>query len=334
MIVKIIGAGLAGCTCARLLADKGIEVELFEKESHIGGLLYDKDGDDIFQHYGPHIFHTSNPDVIVFVLRFAKWKSYCNRPLAVTDKGLVRLPISLETIADIKHKKLSDKIKTNKKLIVKHIIEGYSKKQWGDDWNNNAIERLKISQTIGGSYFDDVFEGLPSNGFFQFLENMVEHNNIEIHLGEKIDDIENKEDIVIWTAPIDECPKIKIKLNWNGTRFERIKDNKKYLSAVYNYNIDEVPYTRTTKMKLLVGCKSEDVLAELPRASSDKHYIIINDLKKKRLEKAIKHLKKENWYFCGRVGTASYLDMDEVIEQAQNLVQYIYNNKLKNYDYN
>jgi UDP-galactopyranose mutase len=326
MIVKIIGAGLAGCTCARLLADKGVKVLLFEKRSHIGGLLYDKDNDDIFQHYGPHIFHTSNPEVIQFVLRFAKWRAFCNRPLAVTDKGLARLPISIETIADINNERLDVGIKNDKNKIEKYIIEKYSKKQWGPKWNNkDAINRLKVSKTIGGSYFDDVFEGLPSNGFFQFLEKMVEHDNIEIHLSKKVNDIENKEDVVIWTAPIDECPKIKIKLNWNGTRFERIKDNKKYLSAVYNYNIDEVPYTRTTKMKLLVGCKSEDVLAERPRASSEKHYIIINDSEKKRVEKAIKRLETKNWYFCGRAGTASYLDMDEVIENAFEITEKIIN---------
>ena len=50
MKVAVVGAGLAGCSCARMLADKGVEVDIYEKDDHIGGLMYDKDGDDIFQH--------------------------------------------------------------------------------------------------------------------------------------------------------------------------------------------------------------------------------------------------------------------------------------------
>ena len=326
MNVKIVGAGLAGCVCARLLADKGIKVELFEKSSHIGGLLYDKDGNDIFQHFGPHIFHTSNPEVISFVLRFAEWYGYCNRPLAMTDKGLARLPISIETILDIEGKKLeSIEIgEYEKKKIEEHIIKGYSKKQWGNNWKSDAIKRLRISKTIGGSYFGDVFEGLPVGGFWKFLNNMIDNENIDLYLGNKILDFDNNEDIIIWTAPIDECPKINMKLDWIGTKFERKEDNTKYLTAVYNYNIPEIPYTRSTKMKLLTGCKSEDVLYERPRASLDKHYIVISSDEKKRLETAINVLERQNRYFCGRAGTASYLDMDEVIEQAQKLIKGVY----------
>jgi len=325
MKVKIIGGGLAGCVCARLLADKNIEVELFEKERYIGGLLYDKDGDDIFQHYGPHIFHTSNPEVITFVLRFAEWVPYCNRPLAVTDKGLARLPISIETLMDLRHKTLNDKvdIEREKDFIKNHIIEGYSKKQWGDNWDNDAIKRLKIMPLLGSSYFNDIFEGLPKKGFYNFLCNMVDDNRIHLHLGYEVKNLDT-EDIVIWTGPIDECPYIDMKLDWNGTKFERVKEDEEYLTAVYNYNIKEVPYTRKTKMKLLVGCKSEDVLVERPRASLAKHYINISIDDRKRLETSIERLKRQNIYFCGRSATASYLDMDEVIENSIKLIKSIY----------
>lgn len=322
-MIKIIGAGLAGCCCARLLADKRIEVELFEKENYIGGLLYDKDGEDIFQHFGPHIFHTSNPEVITFVLRFSNWVGYCNRPISVTDKGLARLPISLETLLDLKGKRLDDRTEIDPELIKENIINGYSKKQWGDTWDSSVIKRLKVSNKLSGSYFGDVFEGLPEGGFYKFLNNVIDNEKIHLHLGEEIKDLDNK-DITIWTGPIDECPEIDIKLDWNGTKFERVTDNREYLTAVYNYNIKEIPYTRTTKMKLLVGCESEDVLAERPRASSAKHYVNICIDDKKRLETAINALKRQNLYFCGRAGTASYLDMDEVIENSIKLVGGIY----------
>ena len=329
MIVKIVGGGLAGCVCARLLAEKNYKVEIYEKENHIGGLLYDKEGEDVFQHYGPHIFHTSNPEVISFVLRFAEWLPYCNRPLAVTDKGLARLPISIETVIDLKNKKLDDKVSVDKekRLIEKHIIKGYSKKQWGENWDNNAIKRLKVNPLLGGSYFNDVFEGLPKKGFYEFLMNIIRHPNINVYLNKKIVNLNSKNDIVIWTAPFDENPNAPIKLKWYGTKFKRVKDKSEYLTAVYNYNIDSVKYTRTTKMKLLTNCKSEDVLVEIPRSSLEKHYINITDKEAEKVRETINKLREKNIYFCGRAATASYLDMDEVIEKALNLTKVFTNQK-------
>lgn len=317
MKIAIVGAGLAGCSCARLLADKGLKIDLFEKENHIGGLLYDKEGDEVFQHYGPHIFHTSNPQVINFILRFAEWEGFCNRPIAITDLGMARLPISLETVLDLKGDALGDtpgSLDSYKDLISKNIIEGYSKKQWGDGDYTNAVKRLKISDTISGSYFGDVFEGLPKGGFYKFLENMIDHKNIKIYLNKKFIGLDKYEK-VIWTGPIDECPNIGIKLKWIGTLFKRVKNNERFLAPVYNYNISGVEYTRATKMCLLTGCSSTDVLQEYPRQSNAKHYVIINEDEKKQVEDIIKGLG-DTPCFCGRSATARYLDMDEVIENA------------------
>ena len=337
MKVAIVGAGLAGCTCARLLVDEfdylgDLEIDMYEAESHIGGLMYDIDGDDIFQHYGPHIFHTSNPDVIEFVMRFAKWKGYCNRPIAITDLGMARLPISIETIADLKGDKLGEYVYDFDKeqdLIYDNIIKGYSKKQWGKP-NDDAVKRLKVSETIGGSYFGDVFEGLPEGGFTRFLEKMIDCTNINLYLNKKVvqDDMdlwgkEQKYDWIIWTGPIDEQPYVPFSLKWNGTAFRRIESDVDFLTAVYNYNSESIEFTRATKMCLLTGCRSQDVLLEIPRASSAKHYIL-EDSKPENFDEILNGLEKKNMLFCGRSATAKYLDMDEVIEQAQTLLENVW----------
>lgn len=82
--VKIIGAGLAGCSCASILADSPYfsQIDLYEQIGYVGGLCCDNMGKKVFQYYGPHIFHTSNPKIIEFVLKFSKWKPFCNRPIA------------------------------------------------------------------------------------------------------------------------------------------------------------------------------------------------------------------------------------------------------------
>ena len=37
--VAVIGAGMAGATCARLLADAGLDVTLFDKSRGVGGRM-------------------------------------------------------------------------------------------------------------------------------------------------------------------------------------------------------------------------------------------------------------------------------------------------------
>ncbi|MGL4358173.1 MAG: NAD(P)-binding protein [Cetobacterium sp.] len=63
--IIIIGAGLAGCTIARLLADNSHKIKIFEEKNHKGGNLYDfyNNNGILIHKYGPHIFHTSYDDV-------------------------------------------------------------------------------------------------------------------------------------------------------------------------------------------------------------------------------------------------------------------------------
>ena len=236
------------------------------------------------------------------------------------------MPISIETIADLKGDKLGEEVydfEEERGLIYDNIIKGYSKKQWGKP-NEDAVKRLRVSQTIGGSYFDDVFEGLPIGGFYKFLCNMIDHENVKaVHLNKKIIQFEQPFDAIIWTAPIDEHPSCEIDLRWNGTAFLRTHSKENFLTAVYNYNVDYVPWTRRTKMKLLTGCESEDILIEIPRADDNaKHYILeMDEFEKKYIDRFMWIEGMGNSYFCGRSATAKYLDMDEVIEQAENVVE-------------
>ena len=61
--VLIIGAGLSGAVIARYLAEKGQQVDIWEKRSHIAGNMYDYEDDHGFlvQKYGPQLISFVNP---------------------------------------------------------------------------------------------------------------------------------------------------------------------------------------------------------------------------------------------------------------------------------
>lgn len=65
--VAILGAGLAGLTCAYELANNGIEVIILEKEPRGGGLAKSFSKDGFTYDYGPHRFHSNNKFLINFV---------------------------------------------------------------------------------------------------------------------------------------------------------------------------------------------------------------------------------------------------------------------------
>ena len=77
----VIGAGFAGATLARILADSGEKVLVVDKRCHIGGISYDyKDENGITVHkYGSHIFHTQSPKVWNFLRRFGDFKGQHQR---------------------------------------------------------------------------------------------------------------------------------------------------------------------------------------------------------------------------------------------------------------
>ena len=157
----IIGAGLAGATAARRLAeDGGRRVLVVEQRPHIGGNAYDcLDEAGILVHqYGPHIFHTNDARVYQFLSRFTDWRDYQHKVLANVYGQLMPVPFNLHSLAiafdDEKaarlEKKLIDTFGPERKVTIlelrqntdpeiaqladyvyEHIFVHYTMKQWG-----------------------------------------------------------------------------------------------------------------------------------------------------------------------------------------------------------
>ena len=108
MKILVVGAGFAGATVARTLAEAGHKVLVIDKRDHIGGNAYDyvnEHGIRVHK-YGPHLWHTSNDEVQAWASRFTEWVPYRHQVTAqvqLKDAGPVHtpLPINHETIEDV-----------------------------------------------------------------------------------------------------------------------------------------------------------------------------------------------------------------------------------------
>lgn len=64
--VVILGAGLAGLSCANRLINEGIDVTVLEKEKFVGGLAASHTRGGFSYDFGPHRFHSDKEHVIRF----------------------------------------------------------------------------------------------------------------------------------------------------------------------------------------------------------------------------------------------------------------------------
>lgn len=212
--VLIVGAGLSGATCARILAENGFEVELIDKNNHIGGNVYDEMQNGIIvQKYGPHIFHTNNENVYNFLKQFTKGFRFQHTVKANINGKFVPVPFNLDSLHALYPEEDANKIEEilvteygegNKvpimelrqnanpmirdfaDFVFKNVFEYYTTKQWGrtvDQLDPNIMKRVPVYISRNDKYFTDKFQYQPTNGFTVMVQNMLNHPNIKIKLG-------------------------------------------------------------------------------------------------------------------------------------------------------
>ena len=71
--ILIVGAGLAGSTIARILAENSFKVVIIEKRNHVAGNVFDfiNQKNERIHKYGPHLLHCRNNSAgLNFLSRF------------------------------------------------------------------------------------------------------------------------------------------------------------------------------------------------------------------------------------------------------------------------
>lgn len=219
--VIVIGAGTAGCTVSRKLAEQGKKVLILEKKNHIAGNCYDaKDEHGVLIHvYGPHIFHTCKENVYEFLSRFTDWYEFRHEVVAIVHGQYMPVPFNLHTLkaayGEERAKELEEKLiriygmgtkvpildlmnhedvdlQMIGKFVYDNIYVYYTMKQWGkkpEEIDPAVTARVPVNISYDNGYFADKYQGVPLRGFTAMFEKMVEHENIKIELGIEARDV-------------------------------------------------------------------------------------------------------------------------------------------------
>lgn len=284
MTVLVVGAGFAGVTIARVLADAGVDVHLIDKRSHIGGNAFDEinsNGERIHR-YGPHLLHgNSASEAVEFLSRFCEWTPYEHRVRALLPDGRTTpLPVNRTTLEDVFSVQLANEQETrafldslrNKDITpvnsdelfqanVGHYLADlffrpYTRKMWGVDAAELAIgigARLPVRANRDMRYFTDSFQALPINGYTDLFMQMLDHPLISIELDCVFDpEMEQFYQHCFLSVPIDQyfdhCYGV---LPYRSILFhQRTVSGEAQPAPVINFT-DSGVYTRATEWSLL-----------------------------------------------------------------------------------
>lgn len=280
----VVGAGLAGSTIARILAENNHKVEIIEKRNHVAGNIFDyvnKHNERVHK-YGPHLLHCNkNEKAIIFLSKFTDWIKYEHRVRALLEDGRTTpLPINKNTIEDVYNKKFKNEKEVkefldlirDKKILPKNTDEffeanvgkkltnlffrPYTKKMWGIDPRELPVSvgaRLPIRTNSDDRYFNDSFQVLPKEGYTKMIEKMLDHENINIKLNTNFEKgMELNFAHSFLCIPIDKFFDYKFGLlPYRSIKFiEREELSQDLKAPVINFT-DKSCYTRKTQWSLL-----------------------------------------------------------------------------------
>lgn len=290
--ILVVGAGFAGACYARVLAENGHRVTVIDRRDHVAGNAFDLvDDNGVRRHrYGPHLFHTSNENVVRWLMRFGDWVPYQHRVRARLDGGVfVPLPINRDTINAVFGKALKspDEVrvflssiavpceapKNAAQYLYSHIgreltdlfFRRYTKKMWAvdlEDMSSSVVKRIPIRYDSEDRYFpDDTFQMLPKRGYAAIFERILDHSCIDLALSTPFDKgLARQYHHVFNSMPIDEYHDyIFGELPYRSIRFHHRTE---WSAVDYGWRVtnftDESPMTRETYWDLLPEHRVED----------------------------------------------------------------------------
>lgn len=224
----------------------------------------------------------------------------------------------------------------------------YSAKQWGvspSEIDPSILKRVPLRFNYNEGYFDDEFQVMPHVSFTAFFENLLNHPNINVELGvDALDRLKtvggnleyNGERVkypVIYTGALDElfgcCFE---KLPYRSLRFEWKHEDKdsfqKYPVVAYPQAPDYVRIIEYKKLPVQnVAGTTYEVEYSLPYKKgqdNEPYYPLLTEESQNNYKKYLQRAKEiENLFICGRLGDFKYYNMDQALERALDVANFV-----------
>ncbi len=365
----VVGSGFFGLTIAdRAATQLGKRVLVLDRRHHIGGNAYSESepetGIEIHK-YGAHLFHTSNQRVWDYVNQFTSFTGYQHRVFTVFKDQAYSMPVNLATMcayfgryltpdearalvaeqaAEVDGKQAANFEEKAVSLVGRPLYEaffrGYTAKQWQTDPTElpaAIISRLPVRYTFDNRYFNDTYEGLPTDGYTAWLQKMAENELIEVRLKTDWFDVRTETVAispnapVVYTGPLDAYfDNAEGELGWRTLDFEQevlpIGDFQG--TPVMNYADTDIAYTRIHEFRHFHPERDYPkdktvIMREFSRfaETGDEPYYPINTAEDRAKVTAYRKLaqaetERNHVLFGGRLGTYKYLDMHMAIASA------------------
>lgn len=348
--VLIVGAGVAGCTCARLLAENNIQVVLIDKNTDIGGLCRDikyYTGNCYYHRFGPHFFHTFNKDIWDFVNRFSDWGGNHLQQKSLIDGYYYHFPINMNTIEEVYqtdvstkedvdhliHDKVYDNPKNFEEFAINDIgtklyemfFKSYTEKQWQCECHKlpaSIYKRVGIRYNRDNDLFQKQYQGVPTEGYSAFMQRLIDHPNIDFKPMQEYDPNDKYEDDnysrIIYTGGYEGLP-------YRSTEFVMKRDAYDESCSVLSLPQDKFCIRRTNcstmhPIDLEQSSAAALCVYEYPLSNNAGALCVpINTT-----ENNILYLQKRDEFMklhptailIGRLSTYKYMNMDETIYQC------------------
>ncbi|MDP6491650.1 MAG: UDP-galactopyranose mutase [Kiritimatiellia bacterium] len=344
MKILVVGAGLTGCSAARLLSDRGHDVSIIEEQGRIGGLCVTNTSPNgiRYEPYGARTFHTDRDRVRRFVQGFDDFNGYVHRKGIMIDGELFAFPIAKSELSRLPH---ADRIAaelaarsgeidpTNFETacvslfgptLYGLIVENYSRKMWGvcptdltAEW---APRRLELRKDDRDGLFRGEWQGLPRGGYSQFLERMVD--GIPVGLNDSAFEVD-RYDLVISCARIDRLMGYRFgRLQYRSLEFDYVADESWEEERYGTINLPQHPtFFRKCNFKVLHKQESKHNWIQYQRAvpadeSNMPMYPVENDRNQQLFDSYLRAACDTPVLPAGRLGLFKYLDMDDAVESA------------------
>ena len=321
--ILVVGAGLCGSTVARKLAEAGYEVTVIDKRDHIAGNCYDyKNSHGIRVHkYGPHLFHTSNQQVYWFLQMYTDFQPYKHKVKALLEDG------HYATLPPNKH---TEEMVGNKRNVIETFYRPYSEKMWGvplEEISPDILDRVKIRDDDNEFYFpNDLHQYVPSKGYTHMVKNILDHENITVHLLTEFNkSMESEFYHVFNSMPIDVYYELEHgELTYRSIKFETITIPIPKVLPVAQVNFTHTgPNTRVTEWKNIPGHGNNPhyttLTFETPcdyKDNDNERYYPFPSKKNREIYDKYKAIQNDKVTFIGRCGTYAYLDMHQAVNMG------------------